>query len=223
MKMARKFMPSAGMTGGARFSAAFGFVLLLAGCTSSDLPLAKSAPLPDSADALVRPPWEAYVKAGPGAENDIDLETLNGPQAAAIAPTPPPVLPKAQKTAAKPGSVQIKAVAVLSVTGGDAVGDKELTLAMRKVLTGAGWPVLTAKRVDALTIQGTLTVDPAQNGQQLVHLVWLVLTPAGKSLGDVKQNNAVPEGSLKAGWGPNAGYATQAAADGIFKLIEKFR
>ena len=211
------------MTDWRRFLAVVGFAVLLAGCTSSDLPLAKSAPLPDSADALVRPPWEAYVKAGPGAENDIDLETLNGPQVAAIAPTPPSAAPKAQKTAAKPGSVQIKAVAVLLVTGGDAVGDKELTMAMRKVLTGAGWPVLSAKRGDALSIQGSVVVDPAQNGQQMVHLVWLVSTPAGKSLGDVKQNNAVPEGTLKAGWGASAGYATQAAADGIFKLIEKYR
>jgi hypothetical protein len=42
-------------------------------------------------------------------------------------------------------------------------------------------------------------------------------------LGDIKQNNPVPAGSLDKGWGDNAGFATQAAAEGIFKLIEKYR
>jgi hypothetical protein len=204
----------------------------LAGC-ASNLPLAKDSPLPASQDALIRPPWEAYVKAGPGAENDIDLETLNGPQVAASQPVePPPPETQAQPTAPvkeqpalapKAGSVQIKAVALLPVVGGNTKGNSELTTAMRKVLTQAGWEVLPKPRKDALNIQGRVTVDPALAGKQMVHLQWVVSTPAGKNLGDVKQDNAVPDGSLNAGWGENAGYAAQGAAEGIFKLIEKFR
>jgi hypothetical protein len=207
-------------------------LMLLAGC-ASNLPLAKDSPLEASQDALVRPPWEAYVKAGPGAENDVDLETLNGPQVAASQPVeaPPPeaeTQPTAPENkqpapAPKPGSVQIKAVALLPVVGGNTKGNTELTSAMRKVLTEAGWEVLSKPRRDALSIQGRVAVDPALAGKQMVHLQWLVSTPAGKNLGDVKQDNAVPDGSLNAGWGENAGYAAQGAAEGIFKLIEKFR
>ena len=94
---------------------------------------------------------------------------------------------------------------------------------MRKVLKNAGWPVLSAARADALSIQGRVVIDAAKNEQQVVHLVWVVSTPKGKILGDIKQSNPVPAGSLDGGWGENAGYATQAAATGIFKLIEKFR
>jgi hypothetical protein len=94
---------------------------------------------------------------------------------------------------------------------------------MRKVLKDAGWPVLSAARADAINIQGRVVVDAAQAGQQPVHIAWVVTTPKGKSLGDVKQNNAVPAGSLDQGFGDNAGYVVQAAADGIFKLIEKYR
>lgn len=195
--------------------------LFLAACAGPQLPLSKDDPLPVHADSLVRPPWEALVKAGPGAEKDIDLETLNGPQVAEIAvaaetpvtPEPPPVPPK-------PGDTVIKAIAVLPVTGS---GGAELTAAMRKVLKDAGWPVITAKRGDALTLQGSVVLDQAANGQQSVHLMWRVLTPKGKGLGDIKQNNAVPAGSLNGGWGDNAGFAAQAAATGIFKLIDGFR
>jgi hypothetical protein len=207
----------------------FLFLILaaLSGC-ASNLPLAKEAPLPATQNALVRPPWEAYVKAGPGAEYDIDLETLNGPQVAASPPvaaaTPEiPAAPIKENTPPKPGGEQIKAVAVLPVIGGNAKGNQQLTAAMRKVLADAGWEVLSKPRKDALSIQGRVATDPPLAGRQMVHLQWLVSTPSGKNLGDVKQDNAVPNGSLNAGWGENAGYAAQGAAEGIFKLIEKFR
>jgi hypothetical protein len=196
-------------------------LMILTACAGPQLPLSKAEPLVVAPDSLVRPPWEALVKAGPGAEKDIDLETLNGPQVAATPePVETPVTPEPPAVPPKPGDTVIKAVAVLPVTG---VGGAELTAAMRKVLKDAGWPVISSKRADALTLQGSAALDAAVNGQQMVHLVWRVLTPKGKDLGDIKQNNAVPEGSLNAGWGENAGFATQAAADGIFKLIDGFR
>lgn len=206
------------------------FSLLLGACTSAELPLSKSEPLAVDQTSLVRPPWEAYVKAGPGAEKDVDLETLNGTPPVADVLTPPAIdeqlvvenqpVPEPEKLASKPGDTVIKAVAVLPVKG---VGGAELTAAMRKVLMDAGWPVVTAARADALTIQGRASLDPAQNGQQIVHLVWVVASPKGVNLGDIKQNNPVPAGSLDKGWGENAGFATQGAASGIFKLIERFR
>jgi hypothetical protein len=195
--------------------------LTLSACAGAELPLSKTSP---DSSPLVRPPWEALVKAGPGAENDIDLETLNGP--VKVADTAPPVeelqpeAPMPAKTSPKPGDTVIKAVAVLPVTGS---GGAELTAAMRKVLKEAGWPVLASPRADALNIQGRVTVEAPQNGQQIVRLVWQVTTPKAANLGDVKQNNPVPAGSLDKGWGQNAGFAAEAAATGIFKLIEKFR
>lgn len=204
--------------------------LFLSACTGAELPLSKSEPLPVDQTSLVRPPWEAYVKAGPGAEKDVDLETLNGTPAVADVLTPPAIdeqpvvenqpMPEPEKLASKRGDTVIKAVAVLPVKG---VGGAELTAAMRKVLMDAGWPVVTAARADALTIQGRASLDPAQNGQQIVHLVWVVASPKGVNLGDIKQNNPVLAGSLDKGWGENAGFAAQGAASGIFKLIERFR
>ncbi|MDE2445236.1 MAG: hypothetical protein KGO94_03595 [Alphaproteobacteria bacterium] len=216
------------MTRGALLLLAF----VLGGCASS-MPLSKEAPLPVPQDALVRPPWEAYVKAGPGAENDVDLETLNGPQVAAAPPIPsvpentpsaePP--PETVKMVPPPkgNTVQIKAVAVLPVLGSTPKGNGELRAALRKVLQDAGWEVISSARKDALTIQGKVAIDPALAGKQMVHLQWLVATPQGKTLGDIKQDNAVPDGALASGWGENAGFAAQGAADGIFKLIEKYR
>jgi hypothetical protein len=209
-------------------------LLTLASCSPRTTLLEKPAPLPVDAQSLIHPPWEALVKAGPGAEKDIDLETLNGPAAAPLpvladgAALPPAAVDPTQTPAAtpvstKPGTVAIKAVAVLAVTGASPRGDRELTAAMRQVLRKAGWPVLTAPREDALNIQGKVVLDAANGANQAVHITWVVTSPGGKILGNVAQNNAVPAHSLDASWGQTAGFAAEAAADGIFKLIGQYR
>lgn len=199
---------------------------------------------------LARPPWEVFVEAGPNAHNELDLETLYGPGAvpaelmaeeqakeqvavaAEQAPLAMPPIDEPQAEAApaeaspkkeKKGDVVIKAVAVPAVKGARGEGNSELTAAMRNALKEAGWPVLNTTRKDALTVQGRVTIAKANGATQAVKIVWDVLTPDGKHLGDLKQDNAVPAGSLDQSWGENAQYAADAAAEGIFKLIQGYR
>jgi hypothetical protein len=194
---------------------------LLAACGGLHQPFGKDQD-GNVVPAITAPPWEAMVAAGPGAANDIDLETLNGPTAA------PPEIPVAEAQTAPPpkaksSGVEIKAVAVVAVKGASAMGNGELTRAMRQTLAKAGWTVLNAPARDALTIIGQVTVAPPNGSVQTVALKWEVQTPDGRNLGDVKQSNSVPSGSLDAGWGENAGFATEAAATGIYELINKYR
>ncbi len=205
---------------------------LLVACSGPRLPFEKDLP---AQDAMISPPWEALVKAGPGAEKELDLETLNGPggQFAGEATPPPPVTtpppevalneqtPKAdapQKT-----GIVIKSVAVPTVQGATGSGNADLTKAMRQVLREAGWPVVNAPAPDALTIRGRVKTSPANGARQNVSLEWIISTPDGKRLGDIAQANAVQAGSLDKGWGENARFATEAAAEGIFKLIQGYR
>lgn len=204
---------------------------LLTGCSSNSLLLSKAAPQPVAQDSLIHPPWETLVKAGPGAGRDVDLETLNGPEPAAptqvaAAPTPPAArapepVPAAQPP--KPGATAIKAVAVLAVDGPSPTANRELAAAMRKVLKDAGWPVLSNPRNDALSIRGHVELDAAQGPNQTVHISWQVASPKGKALGNVDQSNQVPAHSLDGAWGETAGFAAQAAAEGLFKLIGQYR
>jgi hypothetical protein len=50
-----------------------------------------------------------------------------------------------------------------------------------------------------------------------------VQLPTGKVLGTVRQANDVPAGSLNEGWGQTAGFAAEAAAEGIFSLVNQVR
>jgi hypothetical protein len=215
---------------------AVAFAFALAACSGPRLPFEKDEP---AETAMVTPPWEALVKAGPGADKELDLETLNGPGgqfASAAAPPPPPAAPAPDQSAVaappaekpesqaqqKPGIV-IKAVAVPSVQGATGQGNDELTKAMRQVLRDAGWTVVNAPAPDALTIQGKVKTAAAHGPTQTVKLEWVVTSPDGKRLGDIAQSNDVSAGSLAQGWGENARMASEAAATGIFKLIQQFR
>jgi hypothetical protein len=202
--------------------------LMLVACSGPSLPFEKDLP---AQSGIVNPPWEALVQAGPGAENDLDLETLDGPDAAV---PPPPLIAEAEAAGQdqveplpapkKPdkNAVAIKAVAVPSVQGAAGQGNAELTQAMREVLRNAGWPVVNAQNASALTIRGK--VKSVRSGAvETVQLAWVVTTPDGKTLGDISQSNEVPAGSLDKGWGENARLATEAAATGIFKLIQNYR
>jgi hypothetical protein len=211
------------------------FVVFLTACSGPRLPFEKDVP---AESAMVNPPWEALVKAGPGADKELDLETLNGPggQFASAAAPPPPAEPVpdqlavAAPPAAKPESrepqkpgIVIKAVAVPSVQGATGKGNVELTSAMRQVLRDAGWTVVNGPAPYALTIQGRVKTGAANGPTQTVKLEWVVTAPDGKRLGDVAQANDVAAGSLAQGWGENARMASEAAATGIFKLIQQYR
>lgn len=201
-------------------------------CSTHSLLLSKPAPQAVAQDSLIHPPWETLVKAGPGAGKDIDLETLNGPepsaalaQVAALPPVSEVAAPKPEPLAKTPpkGATAISAVAVLAVEGASPEANRELTAAMRKVLKDAGWPVLAMPRKDAISIRGHVALDAAQGPTQTVHISWQVASPKGKGLGKVDQNNQVAAHALDGPWGETAGFAAQAAAEGVFKLIGQYR
>ena len=194
------------------------FLLLLAACAGGSQPFGKLEPA-EKTPAIITPPWEALVAAGPGASKEIDLETLHGPgKDKAVAE-----ITDEEAADTKSGRLVIKAVAVVPVKGARGKGNDELTRAMRQTLTTAGWTVLKAPAQNALTISGRVEMAEVSGNTQMVALKWVVQAPDGGKLGDVKQANNVPAGSLDTGWGEVAGFAVEAAATGIFELINKFR
>ena len=177
--------------------------------------------------ALILPPAHTFAKAGPNAHKEIDFETLNGP--GAVDPTATAAVPAADDVAMaapetdQPDKPVIRAVAVVPVKGSSGSGNADLTKAMRKTLSAAGWPVATARAKDALTILGQAELFAPKDGKQQVVLLWTVQTPDGKSLGDVQQANVIPANSLGSGWGSAASAVTAAAAPAIVAIINKYR
>lgn len=178
------------------------------------------------------PPLDHLAQAGPGAEAEIDLETLHGPDMAAVADpvvaVQPPAPEPAEQDGDKPAAAanagpSIQGVAITGVTGAGKTGNQELASALERVLNDAGWPVLQGPRGDVLAIQGDVSVSQPVGKAQNVALRWTVTAPDGEVIGAIEQGNDVPAGSLDDGWGEAADHAALAAAQGIFELVDKLR
>ena len=125
--------------------------------------------------------------------------------------------------AAKSSKPAIRAVAVIPVKGSPGGGNAELTAAMRKTLSAAGWPVVSKPQPDALTIVGLVKLAKQAGAEQSVSVRWEVQSPDGRMLGDVKQANRIPSGSLDRGWGDAAFAVAEAAATGIFDIVNRVK
>lgn len=203
--------------------------LLLAACSGTVQPFSA----PSDEKVALEPPVDTAVRAGPGAEKDIDYETLYGPGVSAPPEPPPTVEPPATASAAPPvqetrpvatsDKPLIRAVAVASVTGAPGSGNQQLAAALERVLADAGWPVVATRGEDTLAIEGRIALAEVSGTAQKVTLTWTVTAPDGRVVGTVEQANDVPAGSLDKGWGETAGHAAQAAAAGIFDLVDKLR
>jgi len=166
---------------------------------------------------LIAPPVDPAQAMGALAPAPADTQAQQETQMAAAEPEPR----SAAKPAKKEGAVEIRAVAVIPVKGSPGNGDAELTDAMRKTLSKAGWPVVSSPQPNAFTIAGHVKVANVGGSQQDVSVRWEVRTPDGKVLGDVKQANRVPAGALDRGWGGAAYAVSEAAAMGIFDIIKR--
>lgn len=161
--------------------------------------------------------------ATPPATDDTGEAALTATGPANTPAAKPVKLATAVPATAKPDQQPIRAVAVVPVKGSPGGGNDELTSAMRKVLSEAGWPVVSKPQADAITIEGRVKLATKDGSTQSVSLRWLVKSPSGKVLGDVKQANDVPAGSLDEGWGGAATAVTEAAATGIFDVVKRYR
>ena len=167
---------------------------------------------------------------GQGSESaSVSLAALNRGDAAALKALALATAPDVAKLLQDDGPIgpadagSLRQVVVLPVTSAPGDGRNALQLAMAAALTQAKLTVLPAQPDDAkaLSVVGTVTLDRPQNGQQHVAITWALMDPGGKQLGVVKQENAVPQGSLDGRWGEVANLVAGAAAPGILAIIEK--
>jgi hypothetical protein len=157
----------------------------------------------------------------------VSLSALNRGDAAALkalALAAAPDVAKLLQDDAPPAEVaSLRQIVVLPVSGAPGNGGDALKLAMAAALTQAKLTVLpeAPRGAKILSVIGSVSLDRPQNGQQHVAITWALMDPGGQQLGVVKQENAVPQGSLDGRWGDVANLVAAAAAPGILAIIEK--
>lgn len=174
--------------------------------------------LRDAAGKLVgSTPSQAAVIAGAWQHGGDGLATaLAAPAAPAIAKLIEGDVPQQQG--------RLTPVVILrDVTGAPGDGDRALTRAMSVALERSNLALATrpAGKED-FVVTGRVEVAAATAGaMQRVRITWALQRPDGGEIGQVKQENAVPAGSLNGAWGEIAYAITSAAAPGVRRLIEE--
>jgi hypothetical protein len=104
-----------------------------------------------------------------------------------------------------------------------APGDGNLALArvLAAVLPLKGVRVEAAKAKAQWRIEGQVKIANTSATQDVVTLTWRVFDAKGIEAGKIQQENAVPRGRLNKSWAEIAGFAAEAAAEGIAQLIQQ--
>jgi hypothetical protein len=108
-----------------------------------------------------------------------------------------------------------------TVKGAPGDGNQALARALIGILPMKGVSVEAAQVKAQWRIEGAIKVVPGPT-QDVVTLTWRVLDASGKEAGTISQENAVPRGRLSKPWREIAGFAAEAAAEGIAQLIQQF-
>jgi len=180
--------------------------------------------------------WEVVAPAGRRLGNFSQRERISwaaGDDAAA-GPAPGQLAAIAKRGAAliapvvrddMPTEHKPTAILVGTIDGAPGDGAASLKRALEFVLRQSDIPVAGPAagpdHDDALTLVGSIEMGRPADGQQAVAIRWVMMLPDGSEIGDVRQQNAVPAGSLNQAWGDTALLVAEAAYDGIVALYEK--
>lgn len=142
--------------------------------------------------------------------------------AALAAPAAPAIAKLVQSDLPSPEGQLMPMVALRAVTGAPGDGDRSLTRAMSAALARSNLALANAPANQKdFIVAGTVEIATADGKTQRVRITWVLLRPDGSEVGRVKQENAVPAGSLDGAWGEVAYAVTDAAAPGVRRLIEE--
>ncbi len=119
-------------------------------------------------------------------------------------------------------TAEVKPIAwVGAVKGAPGDGNQALARALSGILPLKGVALGETRAKAQWQIEGTIKVVAGPAGQDVVTLTWRVLDSSGKEAGSITQENAVPRGRLTKPWREIAGFAAEAAAEGIAQLIQQ--
>ena len=108
-----------------------------------------------------------------------------------------------------------------AVKGAPGDGNNSLARALEGVLPLKGVRVAATKDKAAWRIEGRVKVTAGAQNLDVITLTWRVLDAKGKEAGTITQENAVLRGRLSKPWAEVAGFAAEAAAEGIAQLLQQ--
>lgn len=112
-------------------------------------------------------------------------------------------------------------VAIGDITGAPGDGNTALARSIRLAMKATNITVVDVAAEAPLRLDGTVAVDPPLQGRQRIKITWSLVTATGQPVGQISQDNALPQGSFDGAWGRLAAEIAAAAAPGIADAVGK--
>jgi hypothetical protein len=109
------------------------------------------------------------------------------------------------------------------IKGAPGDGNEALARSLNAVLPLKGVRIKGAKTDAEWIVEGRVKVVQGSPTQDVVTLAWRITDAKGREAGTITQQNAVPRGRLSKKWAELAGFAAEAAAEGIAQLIQQVK
>jgi hypothetical protein len=177
--------------------------------------------------------WELLEPSGKSAgahEQRVDTDLQSWREAS------PPVLEALARSAApsiasllqEEGAVAAQGaqrLIVPPIAGAPGDGSQTLAKAMRNALRRASVDVAEGADPDgkSMVLAGSVALGPVAERQQDVTIIWSLRNADGSQIGQVKQQNRIPAGSLDGAWGDIAYVVANSAAPGITALLDRLK
>lgn len=131
--------------------------------------------------------------------------------------------PAADSTSSNAALGGVLSVRVGRITGATGDGNRALALALEGALRGKGARIEKDLKAKAWRVDCVVSLARLSAKEDRVKLVWTLVAEDGKPAGTLVQENPVERGRLGRKWGPTAAYAAEAAADGIWQVLQQIR
>lgn len=110
-----------------------------------------------------------------------------------------------------------------AIKGAPGDGNEALSRSLNAVLPLKGVRIKGAKADAEWIVEGIVKVVQGSPTQDVVTLSWRITDASGREAGTITQQNAVAHGRLAKKWAELAGFAAEAAAEGIAQLIQQVK
>jgi hypothetical protein len=109
------------------------------------------------------------------------------------------------------------------IAGAPGDGNRALALALEGALRERGAKIERGQGSGLWRVDCVVTVARLSATEDRVKLVWKLVAADGKEAGTLVQENPVERGRLGRKWGPIAAFAAEAAADGMWQVLQQIR
>ena len=114
-------------------------------------------------------------------------------------------------------------VSIGSISGATGDGNVALAQSLKMALAAKGAKVPEASAGRGWQVECVVSISALSATEDRVQLVWKLLDPEKKEAGTLTQENPVAKGRLGKKWGDVASFAAEAAADGIWQILQQIR